>query len=433
MNKPEKKGLVPELRFPEFGNKEWKFAKINDVASIVTDYVANGSFQSLRENVVILNTNEFAYYIRLSDLRAGLGHKDQKYVVQSSYDFLKKSALHGGELLIANIGANVGEVWQMPMVDKPATLAPNMIMIKFKTNVSSNYIYYLLDSENGQDSIAKAIGGGAHPKINKTDLKQVIVVLPTTSREQQKIADCLTAIDELITAQTQKLDTLKTHKKGLMQQLFPAEGETLPKLRFPEFWDQREWDEKALNELTTYVDYRGRSPAKCEHGIFLVTAKNIKHGYIDYDISKEYVSPNDYENVMKKGKPEKGDVLITTEAPLGNIAQIDREYIALAQRVIKFRSRDFISNDYLKYYMLGGEFQGLLRAKAIGSTVQGIQGKVLHQLPIKFPCGLEQQKIANCLTSLDALITAQAEKIDTLKTHKKGLMQQLFPTPEANG
>ncbi|WP_374091009.1 restriction endonuclease subunit S [Methylomicrobium lacus] len=223
---PAEGETVPRLRFPEFRDKgEWRTSIIKDIASVVTDYVANGSFQSLRENVEVFDSINFAFYVRLTDLRLGLGHKEQKYVNEASYRFLEKSALFGGELLMANIGANVGEVWQMPIMEMPATLAPNMIMAKFKSSFYTKYVYYFLNSDIGKDNISKAIGGGAHPKINKTDLKQVVVNFPNTLKEQQKISDCLASVDELITAQAQKLDALKTHKKGLMQQLFPDMNE----------------------------------------------------------------------------------------------------------------------------------------------------------------------------------------------------------------
>ncbi|MEM7533682.1 MAG: restriction endonuclease subunit S, partial [Chloroflexota bacterium] len=128
-----------------------------------------------------------------------------------------------------------------------------------------------------------------------------------------------------------------------------------------------------------------------------------------------------------------GDVLLTTEAPLGNVAQIDNKNVALAQRVIKFRGNSLLNNEFLKYYMLNDRFQRLLRANAIGSTVLGIQGKVLHKIPVCTPSIDEQQKIAECLTSIDSQITAQTKKLAALKAHKKGLMQQLFPVMDGVG
>ncbi|KAI3344422.1 hypothetical protein DVV91_11780 [Clostridium botulinum] len=109
----------------------------------------------------------------------------------------------------------------------------------------------------------------------------------------------------------------------------------VPKLRFKEF--SGEWEEKKISEVTSYVDYRGKTPQKVNKGIYLVTAKNVKFGFIDYECSKEYIRQEDYEVVMSRGIPQIGDVLITTEAPCGNVAQVDNSNIALAQRIIKYR------------------------------------------------------------------------------------------------
>ncbi|MFA6145530.1 MAG: restriction endonuclease subunit S [Sulfurimonas sp.] len=198
----------------------------------------------------------------------------------------------------------------------------------------------------------------------------------------------------------------------------------VPKLRFPEF--SGEWEEKKLGEVTTYVDYRGRAPTKTEEGHFLVTAKNIKKGFIDYECSKEYVAEHDYLNVMSKGLPEVGDVLFTTEAPMGNVAQVDDKNIALAQRVIKFRSKKMLSNLYLLHYMLSAIFQKLISEKSIGTTVQGISGKELHRIRLAFPSLNEQTKIATFLTAIDTKIDQLTKKQTLLKQYKKGVMQKIF-------
>jgi type I restriction enzyme S subunit len=219
---PQEGEKVPKFRFQEFENDgEWVEKTIDKVKSVLTDYVANGSFQSLRENLNVVNTVDFAFYVRLTDLRGGLGHSNQKYVDESTYKFLNKSALFGGELLMANIGANVGEVWQMPNVNKPATLAPNMIMIKLKKDIDSGYVFQYLTSDIGVANISTVISGSGHPKISKTDLRQVKVTLPPRIKEQQKIASCLSSLDALITSLTEKISQLKLHKNGLMQRLFP--------------------------------------------------------------------------------------------------------------------------------------------------------------------------------------------------------------------
>jgi type I restriction enzyme, S subunit len=188
-----------------------------------------------------------------------------------------------------------------------------------------------------------------------------------------------------------------------------------------------DWKVKRLIDVVDYVDYRGKTPPKQDSGVFLVTAKNIKNGFIDYEISKEYVSEAEYDKIMSRGKPKIGDVVITTEAPLGNVAAVDNENIALAQRVIKYRSKgETLKQDYLKYYLLFEKFQRILQDNSSGSTAQGIKGSVLHTLPIIIPTEIEQQTIAQALSDVDALIASLDKLIAKQRQLKTAAMQQLL-------
>ena len=162
------------------------------------------------------------------------------------------------------------------------------------------------------------------------------IEIPYTSiEEQRKIGDYLESLDHLITLHQRKCDEVKSLKKYMLQKMFPQNEQKVPEIRFEGFTEA--WEQRKLIEVCDYVDYRGKTPTKTENGIFLVTAKNVKDGFIDYETSKEYISENAYEEVMRRGKPEIGDVLITTEAPCGNVAQVNKADIALAQRIIKYR------------------------------------------------------------------------------------------------
>ena len=181
-------------------------------------------------------------------------------------------------------------------------------------------------------------------------------------------------------------------------------------------------------DVCDYVDYRGKTPTKTDSGVFLVTAKNVKDGYIDYGASQEYISEDDYEEVMHRGKPEIGDVLITTEAPCGNVAQVNRADIALAQRIIKYRGQsNIVDNTYLKYYLLSPEFQNILNTKSSGGTVKGIKGSILHQQEIKYPKYEEQFKIGSYFNNLDDLITLHQQKLTLLTKLKKAMLEKMFP------
>ena len=200
---------------------------------------------------------------------------------------------------------------------------------------------------------------------------------------------------------------------------------SVPKLRFKEF--DGDWISKKIIDLADYVDYRGKTPKKVESGILLVTAKNIKQGYLDYSASQEFIEPSDFDEVMRRGKVELNDVLITTEAPLGNVASVDRVDIALAQRVIKYRGKEhLLDNLFLKQKFLSESFQEILQSKATGGTVQGIKGSVLHQIPLVVPSKPEQTKIASFLSAVDEKISQLTQKHELLSQYKQGMMQKLF-------
>lgn len=189
----------------------------------------------------------------------------------------------------------------------------------------------------------------------------------------------------------------------------------------------REWEVKELANITSYVDYRGKTPPKADKGIFLITAKNIKFGYIDYEISKEYIKASSYANAMSRGKPKAGDVLITTEAPMGNVAQVDNPEFALAQRVIKYRcSENIMSNDFLKYFLMSNVFQRELNAESTGSTVKGIKGSRLHKLKVFQPGLKEQKTLVLKLKSIDQKIHYEQQTLEKYQKLKAGLMQDLL-------
>ena len=255
-----------------------------------------------------------------------------------------------------------------------------------------HYLKHLLRSELVRKSIAKAASGVTRFNISKARFSKIEIPFPSLSEQTRivGILDTFTASIENLKAQIAKR---RKQYEFYRDQLLDLEGK--PGV---------EWFE--LLELCDYVDYRGKTPSKVDVGIFLVTAKNIRKGYIDYDNSKEYISEDDYEEVMHRGKPQIGDVLVTTEAPLGNVAQIDNENIALAQRVIKYRPKDErLNSSYLKYILLGSEFQIRLEKEATGATAKGIKGSKLHRMHIPLPPLSEQQCIVSILDTFEASIS----------------------------
>ena len=301
------------------------------------------------------------------------------------------------------------------------------IYVTFTTNEIPGFIERIVTSHDFQQRALRFEEGTVTKRqsVNPEDLVTLDILVAPKREEQQKIATYFDSLDHLITLQQRKCDEVKSLKKYMLQKMFPQNEQKVPEIRFEGFTEA--WEQRKLIEVCDYVDYRGKTPTKTENGIFLVTAKNVKDGFIDYETSKEYISENAYEEVMRRGKPEIGDVLITTEAPCGNVAQINKADIALAQRIIKYRGHiGVVDNTYLKYYLLSPEFQKILNAKSSGGTVQGIKGSILHQQKIIYPNYEEQKKIGQHMDSLDHLITLHQQKCEELKKIKKFMLQKMF-------
>jgi type I restriction enzyme, S subunit len=175
------------------------------------------------------------------------------------------------------------------------------------------------------------------------------------------------------------------------------------------------------------VDYRGKTPEKAASGVFLVTARNIRNGYIDYEASQEYIEADAYEEAMQRGKSPIGELLLTTEVPLGQSALVDREDIALAQRVIKLDYEPkVLSNEFALQWILSVPFQWQLNSYATGSTALGIKAERLHMLRNVIPPVDEQRAIVAHITTetakLDALREATEQTLRLLKERRAALI-----------
>lgn len=201
-----------------FGNipDDWGLDTINDACEVVTDYVANGSFKSLADNVVYQDHEDSTVLIRLVDYNNGF-NGNFVYVNDHAYEFLAKSKLFGDEIIISNVGANVGTVFRCPHLDKQMTLGPNSVMLKFKQN--DDFYFYWLKSPAGQHMLQSIVTGSAQPKFNKTNLRQVIIPVPPED-VQKKIADILLSIDNKIDNNNQINRNLSEQAQAIYESWF---------------------------------------------------------------------------------------------------------------------------------------------------------------------------------------------------------------------
>ncbi len=280
------------------------------------------------------------------------------------------------------------------------------------TNADLRFLFHLL----GILGLDELSDDTAVPGLSREKAYQSLTPLPPL-KTQKRIAAFLdektAQIDALIARKQALLARLAEKRQAIITQAATKGLNPAAPLKDSgiDWLDQipTHWEVRGITKCTTRIDYRGATPEKSPSGVFLVTARNIKGGRIDYSLSSEFIPDNDYEHVMRRGKPETGDVLFTTEAPLGEIATIDRTDIALAQRIIKFRSSiDELDNYYLAYWMQSSSFQFDLQSRATGSTALGLKASKIVELRCLLPPIDEQKAIV-------LYINQQLSRIDAVK------------------
>ena len=212
---PAKGQTKPDLRFAGFED-DWKEVKLGEVFDIVTDYVANGSFESLRNNVKTYEKDNFAYMIRLQDA-SNSWKGPWLYTDEKGYNFLSKSRLFKDDILMSNVGT-VGRFFQVPELDRPMTLAPNSVLIR-STSSNNQFLYFMMLTPNIQDQITMRKTPGVQDKINKTDFKKVIATLPSLP-EQEVIGSFFQDLDKAIAKQEEKVNQLKESKQTFLKKMF---------------------------------------------------------------------------------------------------------------------------------------------------------------------------------------------------------------------
>jgi len=423
---------VPKLRFPEFWDAgEWEEKKLIDV----TDKKIKWSFIGGPFGSNLKSSDYTTQGIRVIQLQ-NIGDAEfldnyKIFTSEQKANELLSCNIYPDEIILSKMGDPVGRACLIPHKHKRYLMCSDGIRLVIDEQLFSKYfIYSLINSDSFRKLLEKTATGSTRKRIGLDDLRNLPMVLPTLP-EQQKIADCLTSLDDRITAETQKLDTLKAHKKGLMQQLFPAEGETLPKLRFPEFQDAGEWEVKALQSFCKVGDIDHKMPSSVADGIpYIMTGDFCGINNINFDNAKK-ISTEDYEQLSKKIRPEFGDIVIARYASVGAVRYIETNIKFLVSYSCAIIKCDKSQNSRYLYYVFQSDIiQSNIGLEINMSSQKNIGIDSIKKLNIFLPTLPEQKKIADCLTSIDEAIAAQSQAIELLKSHKKGLMQQLFPSVE---
>ncbi|MBN1766909.1 MAG: restriction endonuclease subunit S [Prolixibacteraceae bacterium] len=461
MNKEKK--IMPELRFPEFVKEgEWSNEELGQISEIVRGGSPRPIQEYLTKDVNGLN------WLKIADVPS-----DSKYITETKEKVINEALsstreVNPGDLILSN-SMSFGR----PYILKIKTCIHDgwIAIRKISNKTYEDYLYYFISSENSQSYFKTNAAGAAVKNLNADIIKLLPIYLPKNKNEQQKIASCLSSLDELLAAHNEKLEALKDHKKGLMQNLFPQMSGTgllrlkdeqdkneilsvsssykscsdnLPKFRFPEFEKDGEWVEKTVGDVYNfkitnsfsreYLNYDKGKVKNIHYGdihrkfntLFDITKENVP--FINQDISIEKINKESYciegDIVFADASEDLDDVGKSIE-----IVNLNNEKLVSGLHTLLARQRkNNVAIGFGGYLFKSDWIRKQIQREAQGAKVLGISANRISNVKIYYPKdSKEQQKIASCLSSLDALIMAQAEKIEQLQEHKKGLMQGLFP------
>jgi len=421
------KTKIPQLRFPEFKDSgDWEKIPFGQTCKFVRGpfggalkkeiFVRNGYAVYEQSHVIYNEFTNFRYYI-----------SDEKF------NELKRFSVTADDIIMSCSGT-MGKFAIIPHSFTQGVINQALLKLTVKNGYDVKFIKFILELPVTQRNLLSQSAGGAIKNVVSVDqIKVMMLSVPVKREEQQKIADCLASLDQTIGAETGKLKAYQKYKKWLMQQLFPADGKTVPRLRFPEFRNAPEWEEKTLSEFAFL--YKGKGVSKAD---IIPNGKIpcIRYGelYTAYNEIIDTVFSATNLPLSELFFSKKNDVLLPssgeTKEDISTASCVMLDNIALGGDLNVIRTEQ--DGRFISYYFNSAKKREIAKI-AQGDTVVHLYSNQLKQLKISLPELSEQQKIADCLSSLDELIAAQTQKIERLKIFKKGLMQQLFPAnDEAN-
>lgn len=396
--------LEPMLRFPDFIGHPVQSLHLGDVTTESTD--RNGTGQALSQ---IMGVSKADGIVPMEERLIGADTARYKFVRNDWFAYNP-------------MRLNIGSIARWQGSDG-ILVSPDYVVFKCKNvgpyRLDPVYLDHFRRSDAWEEFVSEKGDGSVRVRIYYKDLARLQLALPSFS-EQQRIADCLDSIDALIGAQACKVEALRVHKTGLMQQLFPQEGATQPRLRFPEFDGAGEWEPRTVGSVC--ASFSGGTPSTSNAEFYGGEIPFIRSAEISSDKTELSLTSAGLENSSAK-MVRKGDVLVALYGANSGDVAIARIAGAINQAILCLRPSG--SAEFLRQFLTCRK-DWIIR-KYLQGGQGNLSGEIVKSIKLVFPSQREQQCIADCLTTLDDLRAGETRKLETLKTHKKGLMQQLFP------
>ncbi|KIC32115.1 restriction endonuclease subunit S [Leisingera sp. ANG-S5] len=390
--------------------EKWDSRPLGDFSDIKYGYTAKADSEPVGPR-----------FLRITDIQNGAVNWDQVPFCRVSEKDHAKHKVREGDIVFARTGATTGKSF---LIRKAPDTVCASYLIKVRPNTTTvlpEFLNIYFQTSEYWDAIALGTEGAAQGGFNASKLGALPIPLPPLEEQQRIVAVLDEAFEGLARARVHAEANLLNARELFESYLAAAFSE-----------HDTGWEVCELNDHVRFIDYRGKTPPKTESGIRLITAKNVKMGFIQRE-PEEFILESAYDGWMTRGFPKLGDVLFTTEAPLANVAQLDtEETVVIGQRLITMQAdQEVILPEFLKFSLMSPPMQTEIHSRGTGATVVGIKAKLLKTVPLRFPKDLEQQrKIAmNCQSAYDNMERLQEGfevKLRDLEDLRQSLLQRAF-------
>lgn len=404
---------VPTIRFKGFSG-EWEEKELKSFCD---------SF-SYGLNASAIKYDSVNKYLRITDIDDRSRRFDYGALTSPDVDISKSDEylLKSGDVLFARTGASVGKTYLYNELDGKVFFAGFLIRAKVNEKTSPQFIFQNTLTTAYEKFVVATSQRSGQPGINAKEYAEYRLFSPDKP-EQTAIGNTFQKLDSLINQHQQKHDKLSNIKKAMLEKMFPKLGETIPEIRFKGF--SGEWVEKILEDICDVRDGTHASPQYQQNGFPLVTSKNVKNGYINYD-DVQYISKIDFDEINNRSKVDVNDILMGMIGTIGNIALIRQTPDFAIKNVALIKDKNQIDFLYSYYFLQSPITTQQLDDFASGGTQKFISLSNVRSLLICFPESEEQTAIGNYFQKLDALIKQHQQQITKLGNIKQACLSKMF-------
>ena len=401
---------IPEVRFAGFTDA-WEQRKLGELADIVGGGTPSTGVSDYWDgNIDWYAPAEIAEQIYLTS--------SQRKITEEGYNHSSAKMLPVGTVLFTS-RAGIGKT--AILARKGCTNQGFQSIVPHKGELDS---YFIFSRTEELKQYGETVGAGStFVEVSGKQMANMELMMPKTMAEQKTIGQYFANLDRLITLHQRKYERLKNVKKSMLEKMFPKNGSNIPEIRFAGFTDA--WEQRKLDTITDVRDGTHDSPQYVETGHPFITSKNVKDGFINYE-DIQYVSDKDYEEINKRSKVDKNDILMGMIGTIGNIALVRETPDFAIKNVALIKDIGDVYYRYLYHCLQSNSAAHQLDENLDGGTQKFIALNKIRELVIPVPSEHEQHKIGDYMESLDNLITLHQRKLEKLQNIKKSMLEKMF-------